>query len=55
MKVATLNYTGTVGKTTISSHLLSPRMGNAQEFAVESINETAAGLGMDTEKLNGNK
>lgn len=55
MKVAILNYTGTVGKTTVAAHLLSPRMGNAQVFAVESINETAAGLGIDVEKLNGNK
>lgn len=55
MKVAILNYTGTVGKTTVAAHLLAPRMENAQVFAVESINETAAGLGIDVEKHNGNK
>lgn len=55
MKVAILNYTGTVGKTTIAAHLLSPRMNNASVFAIESINETAEGLGIDVEKMKGNK
>ncbi len=55
MKVAVLNYTGTVGKTTIAAHLLSPRMGDAPIFAVETINETAAGLGVDVEQIRGQK
>lgn len=55
MKVAVLNYTGTVGKTTIAAHLLSPRMGDAPIFAVETINETAAGLGVDMEQIRGQK
>ncbi|WP_226020567.1 StbB family protein [Serratia symbiotica] len=55
MKVAIINYTGTVGKTTIAAHLLSPRMNAAPIFAIESINETAAGLGVDVEKMNGDK
>ncbi|PLY35813.1 plasmid stability protein StbB [Pectobacterium carotovorum] len=55
MKVAILNYTGTVGKTTVAAHLLSPRMNGAQIFAIESINETAEGLGIDVEKMNGDK
>lgn len=55
MKVAVLNYTGTVGKTTISAHLLSPRMNNAPIYAIESINETAEGNGLDVEKIKGNK
>jgi hypothetical protein len=56
MKVAVLNYTGTVGKTTISAHLLSPRMADAPIFAVETINETAEGLGsVDVEKMAGEK
>lgn len=55
MKVAVLNYTGTVGKTTISAHLLSPRMNNAPIYAVESINETAEGVGLDVEKIKGQK
>jgi MinD-like ATPase involved in chromosome partitioning or flagellar assembly len=53
MKVAILNYTGTVGKTTIAAHLLAPRMGDAPIYAIESINETAAGLGLDVEKMRG--
>ena len=55
MKVAILNYTGTVGKTTIAAHLLSPRLNNAPIFAVETINETAEGLGMDVNKIRGEK
>lgn len=54
MKIAILNYTGTVGKTTVAAHLLSPRM-HAPIFAIESINETAQGLGIDVEKMDGNK
>ena len=55
MKVAIVNYTGTVGKTTISAHLLSPRMNDAPIFAIETINETAEGLGVDVEKIRGEK
>lgn len=54
-KVAVLNYTGTVGKTTIAAHLLSPRMNDAPVFAIESVNETAEGLGVDVEKIRGEK
>lgn len=53
MKVVVLNYTGTVGKTTVAAHLLAPRMGDAPIFAIETINETAEGLGLDVEKLRG--
>jgi len=55
MKVAVVNYTGTVGKTTIAAHLLAPRMNGAEVFAVESINETAQGLGVDVEMIRGEK
>ncbi|SDK52898.1 hypothetical protein SAMN05192566_1536 [Methylophilus rhizosphaerae] len=55
MKIAVLNYTGTVGKTTIAAHLLSPRMPNAEVFAIESINETASGLGLEVETIKGEK
>ncbi len=55
MKIAIVNYTGTVGKTTIAAHLLSPRMGDAPIFAIESINETAAGLGVNVEQIKGDK
>jgi hypothetical protein len=53
MKIAVINYTGTVGKTTVATHLLAPRMGNAPIIAVESINETAAGLGATVEQIKG--
>lgn len=53
MKVAVLNYTGTVGKTTIAAHLLSPRMNDAPFYAVETINETAEGVGLDVQKSRG--
>lgn len=39
MKVVVINYSGNVGKTVISQHLLRPRMGNATWIPVESINE----------------
>ncbi|MBS3965573.1 MAG: plasmid stability protein StbB [Methylomonas sp.] len=55
MKVAVMSYTGTVGKTTIATHVLSPRMKEAQIIAVESINETSEGLGVAVEKLKGDK
>ena len=55
MKVAVLNYSGKVGKTTLAAHLLSPRMDNAPIFAVETVNETAAGLGVDVEQIKGQK
>lgn len=53
MKVAVLNYTGSVGKTVAASHLLAPRMNNARIFAIESTNETAADLGLDIDQLRG--
>lgn len=55
MKVAVMNYTGTVGKTTVAVHMLSPRMNGAPIYAIESINESAEGLGLDVEKMRGNK
>ncbi|WP_440057886.1 StbB family protein [Pseudomonas fragariae (ex Marin et al. 2024)] len=50
---AILNYTGTIGKTTIAAHCLLPRIPNAKFIGVESINETAASLGIEIEKLRG--
>lgn len=38
MKVAVINFSGNVGKTTVSRHLLAPRLNNAQVMPVESIN-----------------
>lgn len=38
MKVAVINFSGNVGKTTVARHLLSPRLKNAEVISVESIN-----------------
>lgn len=38
MKVAVINFSGNVGKTTVARHLLAPRMSNAEVIPVESIN-----------------
>ena len=38
MKVAVINFSGNVGKTTIARHLLAPRIAGAEVIAVESIN-----------------
>lgn len=53
MKVAILNYCGTVGKTTLAAHMLAPRMANAPIYAIETINESADKLGLDIEKIKG--
>jgi hypothetical protein len=37
MKIAVINFSGNVGKTTIANYLLAPRM-NAKLFTVETIN-----------------
>lgn len=42
MKIAVLNFSGNVGKSTIAKHLLSPRMPNAGVVAVETINADSA-------------
>jgi len=38
MKVAVISFSGNVGKTTISRHLLAPRMQGAKIISIESIN-----------------
>lgn len=53
MKVAVLNFSGSVGKTVVASHLLAPRMPDAEIIAVESTNESAADLGLDIDQLRG--
>ncbi|WP_417276802.1 StbB family protein [Castellaniella sp.] len=53
MKVAVLNYSGSVGKTVTASHLLAPRMNGAQIFAIETTNETAGDLGLDIDQMRG--
>lgn len=38
MKIAVINFSGNVGKTTVARHLLAPRLPGCQVVAVESIN-----------------
>ncbi|CAM2164589.1 Stability protein StdB [Burkholderia latens] len=38
MKVAVINFSGNVGKSTVAKHLLVPRIPNAEFVSVESIN-----------------
>lgn len=38
MKIAVINFSGNVGKSTVARHLLAPRMNNATVILVESIN-----------------
>lgn len=52
MKVAIINFSGNVGKTTVATQLLAPRM-NALEFAVETINAGASDDVGDVERLKG--
>lgn len=51
MKIIILSYTGNVGKTVITRHLLAPRMMDIPVIAVESINENAAELGLSIEQF----
>ena len=44
MKIAVLNFSGNVGKSTIARHLLSPRMPKAGLVAVETITVTEPGV-----------
>lgn len=55
MKVAVINFSGNVGKTTVAGHLLKPRMGDAQIFSVESLNVDASADGLEVEKMRGKK
>lgn len=38
MKIAVINFSGNVGKTTVARHLIAPRLNAPQVIAVESIN-----------------
>jgi hypothetical protein len=55
MKVAVLNFSGNVGKTTVAGHLLKPRMGDVPIFSVESLNADASADGLEVEKVKGKK
>ena len=51
MKVAVMNFSGNVGKTTVAGQLLKPRMENARIFSIESINAGADADGLEVEKM----
>ena len=53
MKIAIINFSGNVGKTTIARQLLAPRMKNAQEFMVETVNASASDAETAAERLKG--
>ena len=55
MKVAVLNFSGNVGKTTVAGQMLKPRMSDAPIFSVESLNIDATGDGIDVEKMRGKR
>jgi cellulose biosynthesis protein BcsQ len=55
MKVAVINFSGNVGKSTISAHLLHPYMGSCPIFSVESLNIDTAADGMEVERIRGKK
>ena len=42
MKIAIINFSGNVGKTTIARHLLAPRIKGAELISIESINADEA-------------
>lgn len=53
-RVAVLGYTGSAGKTTIACNLLAPRLGG-KFYSIETINESAKSLGVETESWRGNQ
>lgn len=55
MKVAILNFSGNVGKSTIAAHLLVPRLPGAKLFSIESINMGVDADGLEAETMKGKK
>lgn len=54
MKVAVINFSGNVGKSTVARHLLKPRMNDCPVIAVETINSDGSGEGQVKGKEFGN-
>ncbi|WP_028219213.1 StbB family protein [Paraburkholderia oxyphila] len=57
MKIAVLNYSGSVGKTLVSHYFLAPRMPVGTAFtSIETVNESAEDLGANgVEQIQGKK
>ena len=53
MKIAVINFSGNVGKTTVARHLLLPRIPGAELIAVESVNADGGTHGGTTQALRG--
>ncbi len=53
MKIAVINFSGNVGKTTVARQLLAPRLAGAQEICVETINTGDADSGGTAERWKG--
>lgn len=52
MKVAIINFSGNVGKTTLSNQLLAPRL-EAEQYSVETINAGASDQSIQTKRIRG--
>jgi hypothetical protein len=55
MKVVICSLAGSVGKTTVTAHLLHPRMPVAKIYAVDTTNATAAHFGIEVEAFSGDE
>jgi hypothetical protein len=53
MKIAVINFSGNVGKTTVARHLLLPRIPGAELIAVESVNADGGTHSGTTQALRG--
>ncbi|HDM8240674.1 TPA: StbB, partial [Vibrio campbellii] len=51
MKICVINFSGNVGKSIVSQHLLKPRIENSNIISVESINSD----GTNDEKIKGKR
>lgn len=54
-KIAVINFSGNVGKTTVASHMLKPRMNDAKIYSIESLNVDATADGHQVEKIKGKR
>lgn len=54
-KIAVLNFSGNVGKTTIAVNMLRPLFPDAKYFSIETINEGAEADGVNVEQYKGKR
>lgn len=55
MKIALINLSGNIGKTTLAVNLLKPRMSDASIYSIESINIGADASGEEVQTMKGKK